>query len=119
LDEDAFAPDLPDVLDRARQAGLVGIVTIGTTLAGCRKAIELAERHPFVHAAIGIHPNYAAQAGAGDWAEVEALAGHPRVVAIGETGLDRYWDFTPFDVQADYFRRHIALARGQGLPFVV
>lgn len=119
LDEDAFTPDLPLVLARAEEAGLVAIVTIGTTVESCRRAIALAEKHPLVFAAVGIHPNYAAQAAPGDWELVERLAEHPRVVGIGETGLDRYWDHTPLDVQQDYFRRHIALARGRGLPFIV
>ncbi|MCC7421951.1 MAG: TatD family hydrolase [Planctomycetaceae bacterium] len=119
LDEDAFGPDLPAVIARAEAAGLVGIITIGTTVASCRRAIELAETHPTVFAAIGIHPNYAAQAAPGDWEIIERLAEHPRVVGIGETGLDRYWDHTPIDVQQDYFRRHIALARHRDVPFIV
>src|SRR4029079_8219031 len=60
-----------------------------------------------------------AQAKAGDWETIEALAVAPKVVAIGETGLDRYWDYAPFDIQIDYFHRHIALARRHNLPFVV
>lgn len=119
LDEDAFGPDLPAVIARAEAAGLVGIITIGTTVASCRRAIELAETHPLVFAAIGIHPNYAAQAAAGDWEIIERLAEHPRVVGIGETGLDRYWDHTPIEVQQDYFRRHIDLARSRDVPFIV
>lgn len=119
LDEDAFGPDLAAVIARAEAAGLVGIITIGTTVASCRRAIELAETHPIVFAAIGIHPNYAAQAAPGDWEIIERLAEHPRVVGIGETGLDRYWDHTPIEVQQDYFRRHIALARQRDVPFIV
>jgi TatD DNase family protein len=72
-----------------------------------------------VWAAVGIQPNYCAQAAEGDWERIVALAREPKVVAIGETGLDRYWDYTPFEMQWDYFVRHIGLAVELGLPFVV
>ena len=119
LDEQAFEQELDAVVDRAREAGIVGIVTIGITVESSRSAIALAERFPMVWAAIGIHPNYAAQAAAHDWEQIEELAAHPRVVGIGETGLDRYWDHTPIEVQVDYFRRHLALSRALGKPFII
>jgi len=68
---------------------------------------------------VGIQPNYVAEAKANDWQEVEQLATAPGVVAIGETGLDRYWDDSPFDLQQDYFDRHMRLAEKHKLPFVV
>jgi len=119
LDEQAFEQELDAVVARAADAGLVGIVTIGITVESCRAAIALAERFPMVWAAVGIHPNYAAQAAEHDWEQIEAFAAHPRVVAIGETGLDRYWDHTPLEVQVDYFRRHLALTRATGKPFII
>lgn len=119
LDEDAFADDLPEVIQRAEAAGVQGIVTIGTTAQSSRRAVEIAERFPSVFAAVGIQPNYAAEADPGDFSLIEELAAHPRVVAIGETGLDRYWDFAPFEVQLDFFRRHLDLSRRTGKPFVV
>ena len=88
LDEDAFSGDRGQCLERARDAGVMRVITIGTTLNSAQKAIELAEQNPMVFAAIGIHPNYAAVAGEDDWAELINLAAHPRVVGIGETGLD-------------------------------
>jgi TatD DNase family protein len=81
--------------------------------------VAIAGEFPLVYAAVGIQPNYAAQAKPGDWESIERLAADSRVVAIGETGLDRYWDYAPFDVQLDYFQRHIALADDLNLPFVV
>jgi TatD DNase family protein len=72
-----------------------------------------------VYAAVGIQPNYAAAAQAGDWEVIEQLAREPKVVAIGETGLDRYWDYAPLELQQDYFTRHVELARRLDLPFVV
>ena len=119
LDEDAFSGDLHHCLDRAREAGVTRIISIGTTLEGSRKAIALAERHAPVFAAVGIHPNYAKTAGEEDWAEITKLAAHPRVKGIGETGLDRYWHDTPIEIQIDYFQRHLELSRATGKPFIV
>ena len=81
--------------------------------------IELAASFPGVFAAVAMHPNYLAEAGPDDWAAIRELSQAPGVVAIGETGLDRHWDFTPFDVQHDYFARHMRLADERGLPFIV
>jgi len=119
LDEDAFDDDRDDVIARAIDAGLQAIICIGTTAADSRAAVELAGRHESVFAAVGIQPNYVGQSEPADWDVIEQLAAEPKVVAIGETGLDRYWDYTPFDQQIDYFDRHIELSRRHGLPFVV
>ncbi|MEX0728281.1 MAG: TatD family hydrolase [Planctomycetaceae bacterium] len=119
LDEDAFAPDLDEVLSHAGQAGLTAIISIGTTAASSVRAIELAAASPLVWASVGIHPNYAAEAHPGDWEKIELLARQPKVVALGETGLDKYWDFAPLGVQRDYFERHLRLSRETGLPFIV
>ena len=70
-------------------------------------------------AAVGIHPNSVAEAGANDWQQIVALAGRPRVVAIGETGLDRYRDFAPIALQQEYLDRHLRLAHERGLPVIL
>ena len=88
LDFPDFASDLDAVLARAREADVRRIVTIGTTLEGSRRAIELATAYPEVFAVVGIHPNHALEAGETCLAELRELARHPRVVAIGEIGLD-------------------------------
>jgi TatD DNase family protein len=119
LDEEAFRPDRHEVISRASAAGLEFVVTIGTTAASSREAVEIAQANPLVYAAVGIQPNYVSQAAPDDWAVIENLATEPKVVAVGETGLDRYWDHAPFDLQAEYFERHITLARRHNLPFVV
>lgn len=119
LDEQAFEHDLEVVLDRARAAGIVAVLTIGVTSETSRRAVELAERHPGVYAVVGIQPNYVAQMHPGDWDAVAELALHPRVVGIGETGLDRYWDYAPLEMQQEWFDRHIRLARRLDKPFVV
>lgn len=119
LDEEAFDVDRPEVVARAGAAGIAAMVTIGTTAATSVRAVEIAAQYPAVFAVVGIQPNYAAQASPGDWEQIEELAQAGKVVGIGETGLDRYWDHAPLDVQVDYFRRHLALSRKLDLPFVV
>lgn len=119
LNEGAFAPDVAEVVDRAVAAGVVRMIVIGCTLDSSRAAVALAERFPAVYAAVGIQPNYVSAAGPTDFDEIVALSQSPKVVAIGETGLDRYWDHSPIELQRDYFARHIELARSRDLPFVV
>lgn len=120
LFDSRFAADLPAVLASAEAAGVERVVCLGIDAASNRDTIRIANRFPLVVAAVGIQPNHAAEAAPGDWDEVVRLAEtEPKVVAIGETGLDRYWDRAPFALQEDYFARHIALARRLGKPFVV
>ncbi len=120
LDEEGFANELDEVVAAAVDNGVAGIVTIGTSVASSRRSIELAERFPgVVFAAVGIHPNYTAEANVGDWEVIEELAQHPRVVAVGETGLDRYWDYAPIELQQDYFDKHLRLSEQLGKPFIV
>lgn len=119
LDEDAFSQDADEVIARAVASGVTAMLAVATTAESSRATIALAARSPNVFASVGIHPNYAAQAKSGDWESVEELASSPKVVAIGETGLDRYWDHTPFDVQLDFFCRQMELAKRRDLPFIV
>lgn len=119
LDEDAFTQDCAEVVDRAVQSGVVGMIAIGITLESCRRVIDLAQRFPNVYATVGLHPNYVSAANPGDWEQIVELAGSSKVVGLGETGLDKYWDHSPLDLQAEYFDRHIELSRQLGLPFVV
>lgn len=119
LGDPGLADDLEGVLDRARAAGVVQVVAIGTTAADSALLVTRACAHRGVFAAVGIHPNDAARAQPDDWARVVALAGAPRVVALGETGLDRYRDRTPFAQQQEWFERHLALAHERGLPVVI
>ncbi|NLW51526.1 MAG: TatD family hydrolase [Candidatus Brocadiaceae bacterium] len=119
LDARAFRHDLPDVLERARTAGVVRILCVGTDLASSRRCVELARRHPdLIRAAVGIHPTDWA-ACSGDFAEVERLAALPVVVAVGETGMDFHHDSTPPDAQADGLRRHVDLALALDKPLIV
>lgn len=119
LDQDEFDADRTEVLARAQAAGVETIVAVGVTAASSRACVELAAQHSGVRAAVGIQPNYTTQAAADDWAAIVELAARPGVVALGETGLDRYWNYSPLDVQQDYFDRHLRLSQQTGLPFIV
>lgn len=119
LTDEKFRADFDNFLLDAQAADVLGILSVGTTLESSRECIALAERYPAIRAAVGIHPNNCCQAAEQDWSGIESLCKHPRVAALGETGLDRYWDDCPWDVQVDYFRRHLALSRATGLPVVI
>jgi TatD DNase family protein len=119
LDDDRFSADRPAVLERAAAAGVSHVLVVATTAATSRICVGLATQYPPLFATVGIQPNHVAQAQATDWDEVVSLASAPKAVALGETGLDRYWDRTPFPRQEDYFDRHLALARQRGLPVVI
>lgn len=106
-------------LDRARAAGVARMVTIGTDLATSRAAVGIAAAHEGVWAAVGVHPHDATTLTAEALDELEALASHPKVVAIGEIGLDYFRDLSPRDVQQKAFRRQLALARRLGAPVVI
>ena len=115
----AFADDLPGVLHRAEAAGVGAMICVGYDVASSVAAVHLADRYPQILAAVGIHPNSSGQAGPRAFDEVRRLAEHPRVVGIGETGLDRYRKRTPIEVQRDWFARHLDLAAERGLPVIV
>jgi len=115
-----FAEDLDAVLGRARGAGIVAIVTIGTDGETNKAAVALAERVPDVYATVGIHPHDAAEAAETDYEAMEILArGSAKVVALGEMGLDFFRNLSPHDVQEATFRRQLRLARRLGRPVVV
>lgn len=120
LFDDRFRSELPSVLKRSEEAGVQRAICIGIDRESSIESVRLANQYPLLVAAVGIQPNSAAEALPGDWEEIVRLAEtEPKVVAVGETGLDRYWDRTPFAVQEDYFARHIELARRLKKPFVV
>jgi len=114
-----FADDLVAVLERARASGITRMLTIGTDVEDSRAAVALAQREPDVWAAVGIHPHDAATADDEAIAELERLAEAPRVVAIGEIGLDFFRNLAPRDVQERAFRRQLALARRTRKPVLV
>ena len=114
-----FADDLDAVLERARAAGVRRILTIGTDVPTSRAAAALAFREPDVWAAVGIHPHEAADADEAALTEIERLAGGPRVVAIGETGLDFFRNLAPREAQERALRSQLALARRTRKPVLI
>lgn len=114
-----FDEDREAVIDRAFEAGVSRIVAIGMDLATSLDAIALAEKYNNIYATVGIHPAEVCDAKDADFEEVSSISDHPKVVGIGETGLDFYWDTSAVDTQTEFFRQHIRLARRTGLPVVV
>ena len=114
-----FTSDLPDVLARARAAGVSRMVTIGTDVATSQAAIAIASREADVWAAVGIHPHDAGDADEAAFAEIATLARQSRVVAVGEIGLDFFRNLSPRDAQERVFRRLLALGRDVGKPVLI
>jgi TatD DNase family protein len=118
LDFPEFANDLEGVLNRARNAGVLEVVTIGIDLGSSRKAVELSQSHSEIYATVGIHPHDAFALTAKDREALEALAGQERVLAIGEMGLDYYRDRQPRPLQRQCFRQQLEIACQTGLPAI-
>lgn len=119
LTHERFQDDVEATLARASEAGVAWLVTIASDLADAERAVALAERFPQLWATAGIHPHSAAGATPDDLDRVRELAAHDRVVAIGETGLDYYYDNAPRDTQIEVFRAQIELGAELDLPVVV
>ncbi len=119
LDDPRFDADRDAVVERAIRAGVRALITMGVDLESSRRAVALADRYPVVYAAVGIHPNHAHQARAEDFAALAELGRHPKVVAIGECGLDYVRDRCPREVQQENLRRHVRLANALRKPLVV
>jgi TatD DNase family protein len=111
--------DSDDVVARARDAGVTRILTVGTDVAGCRRALELAEEHEDVFAILGIHPHAANEATDGDVTEVQSLLAHPKAVGAGEMGLDWFRDYAPRDKQLRLFASMLEVAAETGKPAVI
>lgn len=119
LNDPIFAEDLADVLLRASDAGVDDIVVVGYDLASAQHAQRLAEAHTGLWATVGVHPHDAPEANDLGLAQLGALVQQPKVIGIGEIGLDYYWNTWPKDQQQESFRRQIDLAKQCKLPFIV
>jgi TatD DNase family protein len=111
--------DADAAVARAREAGVTRILTVGTDVPGCRRALELADTYEEVFAILGIHPHEAGDATDADVLEVRALLDHPRAVGVGEMGLDWFRDYAPRDKQLRLFEQELALAAETGKPAVI
>jgi TatD DNase family protein len=119
LDFPDFASELDDVVGRARAAGIARMVTISTRVRRFADVLAIAERFPDVYCSVGTHPHYAHEELDITAADLVARTEHPKVVALGEAGLDYHYDRSPRDAQERGFRTHIAAARESGLPLVI
>ena len=134
LDDDQIAPIIGEVLKQAESSGLCAITAIGTTVESSKQCLELAKKYSAkassqteqqsepkvnVYASVGIHPNKCKDSDEEDWAAIAELATRDQVVAIGETGLDRYWDYCPIEIQEKWFARHIELSFQTEKPLVI
>ncbi len=119
LEMDAFDGDREAVLARAMAAGLTVIITVGTTILDCEKAVALAGRYPIIHAAVGIHPHEVKQIGAGTYDALRRLAGQEKVVAIGEIGLDFFYEHSPREIQLRRFAEQLDLSEELNLPVII
>lgn len=119
LNDPAFDPDRGEVIERALNAGVVHFLNVGFSIPASEAAIRLAEEFGMMRAAAGIHPHAAAGVDEQALSKIRGFAAHPKVVAIGETGLDYYRDRSPRDAQERSFRAHIEIARSVGKPVIV
>jgi TatD DNase family protein len=119
LDFPDFAEERDAVIARARDAGVATMLTIGTRLDQFPGVRAIAETYPEIWCSVGAHPHEAADHAGTTAADLAALAAHPRVVGIGETGLDFHYDHSPRDVQEEVFRAHIAASQASGLPLII
>ncbi|WP_371365503.1 putative metal-dependent hydrolase YcfH [Sporomusa rhizae] len=119
VDDSRFDEDRNEVIKRAAEAGLVGILNAGACMESSARSITLAQEHDMVYAAVGIHPHDAKEAKDHDYEQLAVWSSLAKVVAIGEIGLDYYYDMSPRDVQQQVFVRHIDVARQMGKPIII
>ena len=118
-DDAAFAEDRDSILNKVHTSGCIAIVNAAQDIASAEFSVKMAANYSYVYAAVGIHPHNAAACTTASMGKIEKLADHPKVVAIGETGLDYHYNFCSRELQAHNFRQHIRLAKKIGKPVVV
>lgn len=119
LNAKRFDSDRQEVIQRAQEAGVSRIINVGFNRETIPSSLELAETYDFIYSSVGWHPVDAIHMKEEDWAWLESLCAHEKVVAVGEMGLDYHWDTSPKEVQKEVFRRQIALARKVKLPIII
>ncbi|USK70355.1 TatD family hydrolase [Peribacillus asahii] len=119
LNAEQFEEDLTEVIKRAQEAGVANMIVVGFDRPTITRAMELVETYDFLYAAVGWHPVDAIDMTDADLEWIESLAAHPKVVAIGEMGLDYYWDKSSKEIQMEVFRKQIRLAKRVKLPIII
>lgn len=115
-DDEAFEEDRDSLLMGMQEAGVGAIVNVGASLRGVRDTAALTEKYPFVYGAVGIHPDHVEQLNDDVMEELRSLCAREKIVAVGEIGLDYYWDKNPREMQKEWFIRQLALAKEVRLP---
>ena len=118
-DVDAFEQDLDEVLSQARENGVGRITNIASDLASIDKCIALADRYDYMYCALGVHPTDCGEMTEDDLAAIREKLSHKKVVAVGEIGLDYYWDTPDRDIQRHWFKAQLSLAKEVNKPIVV
>lgn len=118
-DDEQFDTDRDQLLASMEAGGVGTIVNVGASLASSRTSVSLAERYPFIYAAVGVHPDHTGELDEDKLRELRELCGQEKVVAVGEIGLDYYWDEAPREVQKRWFVRQLELARELDLPVLI
>ncbi|HJV30765.1 MAG TPA: TatD family hydrolase [Bacillales bacterium] len=119
LNAEQYNEDLEEVIARAKDEGVATMVVVGFDRPTIQRAIELADQYDFIYASVGWHPVDAIDMTEEDLKWIEELSSHPKVVALGEMGLDYYWDKSPKDIQQEVFRKQIRLAKKVKLPIII
>ncbi len=118
-DDDRFSEDADEVIQSAYDSGVRYILNAGSDIASSRKSIKLSEKFSYVFAAAGVHPHEAAKLQNDDEKTIIELCDHPKVAALGEIGLDYYYDFSPREVQKSWFSKQLSIAKELGLPVII
>ena len=118
-DDDAFDEDRDALLAGMQEAGVEYIVNIGANMASSKRSLMLAEKYPFIYAAVGVHPDEVGELNEENFEELRKWSLHEKVKAIGEIGLDYYWDKEGHDLQKHWFMRQMELAHERNLPMIV
>lgn len=118
-DDEQFHEDREELLEGMQRNGVGTIVNVGASLRGCKDSVELAKKYPFVYAAVGVHPDHTGDLNKESFSWLRQQSDHEKVVAVGEIGLDYYWDNESHDIQKKWFIEQLNLAREKDLPVII
>lgn len=118
-DDEQFDGDREELLNSMQENGIGTIINVGATFQSCKEVVKLAQEYPFIYAAVGVHPDEVGALDEEKFASLKAQCQNEKVVAVGEIGLDYYWDNESHDVQKKWFQRQLEMARERNLPVII
>lgn len=118
-DDQAFDEDRESLLSQLKAHGIEAVTNVGASMKSCKSTLELAKKHPFIYGAVGVHPNETAELSEEDLSWLKEMAAEEKIVAIGEIGLDYYWDEPDHETQKKWFKRQLCLAEEVKLPVII